>query len=164
MKQFRTKQLLLGVALGFALACVATDALASGFQILEQNASGLGNAFAGSAAVAEDASTVFFNPAGLTRLGRGQVVLGMDAIRLSAKFTNSGSVGAANTPLPGTKPVGGDNGDAGSWQFVPHGYFSYGLSRNLSIGLGINAPFGLSTDYEPSWAGRYITIKTELKT
>ena len=44
------------------------SASAAGFQLLEQNASGLGNAYAGSAAVAENASTIFFNPTGMTQL------------------------------------------------------------------------------------------------
>lgn len=41
---------------------------AAGFQLLEQNASGLGNAYAGSAAIADNASTIFYNPAGMTNL------------------------------------------------------------------------------------------------
>lgn len=46
---------------------------ASGFAIIEQSVTGLGRAFAGSAAVAEDASTIFFNPAGLTYLKHSEV-------------------------------------------------------------------------------------------
>ena len=53
-------------ALALALAAAHGSVLAAGFQLIEQNASGLGNAYAGQAAAAEDASTVFFNPAGLT--------------------------------------------------------------------------------------------------
>jgi long-chain fatty acid transport protein len=164
MKQFGARPTLLAVVVGLAFAGLETQALASGFQVLEQNASGLGNAYAGSAAVAEDASTVFFNPAGLTRLGGGQVVVGADAIKPSAKFSNKGSVGASNAPLPGTKPVGGNDGDAGGWALVPNGYFSYSVSKIWSLGAGFNEPFGLKTEYDPSWAGRYIAIKSELKT
>ncbi len=51
----------------------ADSALASGFAITEKSVKGLGNAFAGAAAVAEDASTIFFNPAGMTRLTGHQV-------------------------------------------------------------------------------------------
>src|SRR5690606_28552649 len=51
---------------------LAGPAAASGFALWEQSASGLGNAFAGAAAVAEDASTVYWNPAGLSRLGPGR--------------------------------------------------------------------------------------------
>ena len=54
-----------------ALTAMAGQASASGFQLQEQNASGLGNAYAGQAAAAENASTIFFNPAGMTRLPAG---------------------------------------------------------------------------------------------
>lgn len=46
----------------------AGSALASGFALKEQGISGLGNAYAGAAAIAEDASTIFYNPAGMARL------------------------------------------------------------------------------------------------
>jgi long-chain fatty acid transport protein len=49
--------------------------LASGFALIEQSASGLGNAFAGAAASAEDASTIFFNPAGMSMFSSAQIVL-----------------------------------------------------------------------------------------
>lgn len=56
------------------------SASAAGFQLLEQNASGLGNAYAGSAAVAENASTVYFNPAGMTQLQAREFSLGVSGI------------------------------------------------------------------------------------
>lgn len=50
------------------LAALSSSVVAGGFALFEQSVKGLGNAFAGSAAVAEDAATLFFNPAGMTRL------------------------------------------------------------------------------------------------
>ena len=52
-------------AVGFTLTTSAS-AQAAGFALIEQSASGMGNAYAGGAAIAEDASTIFFNPAGMT--------------------------------------------------------------------------------------------------
>ena len=54
----------------------AGSAFAAGFALIEQSVSGLGNAFAGGAAGAEDASTIFYNPAGMTRLNGQQLILG----------------------------------------------------------------------------------------
>lgn len=48
---------------------------AAGFALIEQSVSGLGNAFAGGAAVAEDATMIFFNPAGMARLKKPQVAV-----------------------------------------------------------------------------------------
>lgn len=132
-------------------------ATASGFQLTEQNASGLGNAFAGSAAVAEDASTIFYNPAGMTQLKAREVSGGLTAIGTSFKFSNDGSsVGA----LDGT----GNGGDGGNWGFVPNGYLSWALNPDLYVGLGFGAPFGLKTKYETPWLGAAQSTSFDVKT
>ena len=145
-----------------SIALGAGHASAAGFQLLEQNASGLGNAYAGSAAVAEDASTIFFNPAGMTRLSARELSLGLNAIRPSFEFSNSGSLNPA--AFGGGPASGGSGGDAGSWAYVPNAYLSWALSRDLYAGLGVGAPFGLKTEYEPGWIGRYQSIKFDIKT
>ena len=58
-----------------AAAGFATQAHSSGFALIEQGASGQGVAYAGAAAVGEDASTIFFNPAAMTRLSGQQIVV-----------------------------------------------------------------------------------------
>jgi long-chain fatty acid transport protein len=134
---------------------------ASGFQLMEQNASGLGVAYAGSAAVAEDASTIFWNPAGMAYLPKGkmQVVGALNAVRPSAKFSNDGSVNPA-----GIYGTAGNGGDAGSWAYVPSLYFAMPINDQISIGLGINGPFGLATEYDDDWVGRFRAIKSDVKT
>ena len=72
------------------LVAFSGTAAASGFQLLEQG-SGLGNAYAGSAAKANDASTIFWNPAGMTQLQAREVSGGLTAVRPSFKFDNEGS-------------------------------------------------------------------------
>ncbi len=144
------------------LAGLSGGAAASGFQLLEQNASGIGNAFAGSAAVAENASTVYFNPAGMTQLEGIQVSGGVSAILPSYKFSNSGSRNP--TAFGGGAATGGNGGDAGSWGFVPNGYASWALSKDWYVGLGIGAPFGLKTEYDARWMGRFQSIMFDIKT
>lgn len=130
---------------------------ASGFQLLEQNASGIANAYAGSAAVADNASTIFFNPAGMTQLQAREFSVGLSAVDPSFTFNNKGSsVGA----LTGT----GDGGNAGGWSFIPNGYLSWALNKDLYIGLGVGAPFGLKTEYDNPWVGAAQSIKFEIKT
>jgi long-chain fatty acid transport protein len=132
---------------------------AAGFALMEQSASGLGNAYAGAAAAAEDASTVWWNPAGMARLPAGrQLALGGTWIRPSTRFSNSGTVAGAGRAL------GGDGGDAGQDAVVPFGYFSMEVSPRMRFGLGLNVPFGLSTEYDPSWMGRFQGIKAEIQT
>lgn len=140
------------LAAGLCVAGIVTPAHGAGFALIEQNASGLGNAYAGQAASAQDASTIFFNPAGLTRLPDRQVVVAGHLIRPSAEFSGSSNIG------------GGDGGDAGDLAFVPNAYFAFRLTPDVHLGVGLNAPFGLKTEYDESWAGRTQAIKSELKT
>lgn len=140
------------------LAIFSGAASAAAFQLWEQNGSGLGTAYAGSAAIADNASTVFFNPAGMTQLPGIQLSVGVTGVGPSYKFNNDGSTG----PLLGT---GGNGGDAGSWAPVPNAYVSWQLTPDLFLGLGISAPFGLATEYEDeNWVGRLQSIKSEIKT
>ncbi|MEW5965441.1 MAG: outer membrane protein transport protein [Pseudomonadota bacterium] len=138
-----------------ALAGCANLAQAAGFALIEQNASGLGNAYAGQAAAATDASTIFFNPAGMTYLPDRQVVMAGHLILPQARFS-----GTVDPPALG----GGNGGDAGGLAFVPNAYYAMRLTPDVRLGVGLNAPFGLKTEYDPAWKGRTQAIKSELKT
>src|SRR5512134_660837 len=98
---------------GIALALTGGQAFGSAFALAEQNVMGLGNAFAGAAATAEDANTVWHNPAGLARLNLPQVETAVHVIIPSAKFRDANSQAAA------LQPLGGTGGDAGGAAFVP---------------------------------------------
>jgi long-chain fatty acid transport protein len=136
---------------------LAGNASAAGFQLIEQTASGIGNAYAGSAAVAENASTIFYNPAGMTQLKDRELSTGLTAIGTSFKFTDTGSsVGF----LTGT----GTGGNGGGWGFVPNGYMSWAMNKDLYVGLGFSAPFGLRTEYDNPWVGAAQSTKFDVKT
>jgi long-chain fatty acid transport protein len=133
-------------------------ALGAAFALQEQNASGLGHAYAGGAAAAEDVSTIFFNPAGLVRLQTTQVVVAANAICPSAKLHDNGSQPAL------LQPLGGTGGDAGSCAGVPNLYVGIPFTDKWSFGLGVNVPFGLETEYDSDWLGRFQAIKSKLET
>lgn len=132
---------------------------ASGFALLEQSASRLGTAFAGTAAAADDATTVYFNPAGLTQLDSIQVAGLASGIEITSEFQDSGSVAAFGQPLGG-----GGGGDAGDWNFVPSAYIAAPLTDKLAIGLGVGAPFGLKLVYDEGWIGRFQALRSEIET
>lgn len=151
---------IIGLSVAAALAAMAGQAAASGFQLMEQNASGLGNAYAGQAAAAENASTIFFNPAGMTRLPGRQVSGAINLIRPSSEFSNAGT-----STAPGGQPSpGGNGGDAGAWAAVPNAYMSWQIDPKLWVGVGISVPFGLATEYDRGWFGRFQSQKAEIKT
>lgn len=141
-----------------AMLAISGTAAASGFALIEQSGSGLGNAFAGGAASAEDASTIFFNPAGMSRLNGKQIVVALHAINPSAKFSDTGSTAAS------LQTLGGNGGDAGSLALVPNAYFAMEVNPQTRVGLGINVPFGLQTEYDTTWIGRFQAIKSKIQT
>jgi long-chain fatty acid transport protein len=136
----------------------AGAASASGFQLYgEQGASGIGNAGAGSAASAENASTVYYNPAGMTQLPQYAISAGGTGVYTKFEFTNNGSdVAGFNNA--------GTGGNAGGWGFVPNGYGSMALTKDIYIGIGIGAPFGLATAYSTPWIGSPQSTSFDIKT
>ena len=147
------KRTVVGGFVAGALLAMSGAATASGFALIEQSASGLGNAYAGGAASADDASTVFYNPAGMTNIKGSQVVVALHAIQPSAKFSNNGS----------TAGLGSDNGgDAGSLALVPNFYYVADINEQWKYGIGVNSPFGLKTEYASTWIGRNLAIKSEI--
>lgn len=135
----------------------AGSASAAAFQLWEQSASGLGVAYAGSAAVAEDAGTIYYNPAGMSQLPGIQVSLGAAAIGTRYEFHNQGS----------SAPSGyaGEGGNAGGWHGVPNAYFSGRVAPKWTLGMGVSSPFGLATEYNNrNWLGGTQSVKSEIRT
>lgn len=128
-------------------------AFASGFQLLEQNGSGLGYAYAGSAVIGEDASTVYYNPAAMTKLEGNNFSAGGALLRPSFRFKNS------NSSLSGS-----NGGDAGGWAVLPNMYGTWQLNDRWFAGIGMGAPFGLSTKFDNDWVGRYQSKEFDIKT
>jgi long-chain fatty acid transport protein len=141
-----------------SLTLIPTVAAASGFALLEQSASRLGTAFAGTAAAADDATTVYFNPAGMTALRQPEGVVSASGIEIASEFRNDSSTAAF------AQPLGGNGGDAGDWNLVPAAYFVLPVGDSLAFGFGVNAPFGLKLVYEDGWIGRFQALHNEIKT
>jgi long-chain fatty acid transport protein len=143
---------------------------AGSFQLNEQSVSGLGSAYAGGAAQAEDASTIFFNPAGMALLDYGEVQAGGHYIIPTARFHNDGSqLRAPGTPFNGEPITGINSGDSGIDKFLPNFYLSQPIFRSrsygdLSVGFGLSFPFGLESNYDPTWVGRYEALHSRLTT
>lgn len=157
MKRFDKR--ILSLSVGIALAGISGSAAAAFFQIQETSVSGLGNAYAGGSAIAEDASTVWYNPAGMTRLKGRQLIAAGHIIIPSTEFSKDSA-----TTLLGGQMNGGNGGDAGETAFVPSFFYTQALTEQWVFGLGVSAPFGLATDYDDDWVGRYHADRSEIKT
>jgi long-chain fatty acid transport protein len=154
---FRRNHIASAVA-GAVLALGATQAAATGFQLNEQSASSIGNAFAGGAAFTDDISAMWWNPAALSKFDRRQFVQGLHIVVPKIEFSNDGSVPALNQPL------GGNGGDAGGWNFIPNLYVSMPINDQFAFGLGVNGPFGNKTQYSEGWLGRYQALDSKIIT
>ena len=170
----RSDRAVLAAALIFSvLAFDPMRAHATGYFIDQQSVSGLGRADAGDAAAAEDASTVFYNPAGMTELwsntpSTGNTLLqsGVQVIFPRTRVTNDGST----AETPGTDGLslpypGGDGVNPGRISPVPNFYVVHRIYDGAAyVGLGVTAPFGLSGLYNSSWFGRYDDLAADLLT
>lgn len=134
-----------------ALYLFPMDASASSFQILEQSPAHMGKAFAGTASDINDASTVFFNPAGMTQLDDRMVTVGFNTIVITSEFNDVDS----NT--------GGRAGETEEIGLVPNIYYVQPLQDDWALGFGINGPFGLTSSYQDDWIGRYLATDSELE-
>ncbi len=150
-----------GLALAVLTALPAT-ALASSFQILEQSPSRLGTAFSGTASAAEDATTVFFNPAGMARFDDTRLTLGANLIVVDSAFDNAGSTAGDGTALE--RPLAGTEDETDEVGLVPNLYYVRPLNDRWTFGFGVNAPFGLASEYDDDWQGRYHATESELQT
>jgi long-chain fatty acid transport protein len=135
-----------GVAIA-ALVTVANAAWAGGFAIREQSTIGQGMSFAGVAAGGGGLSSLFWNPA------------------ISSEYNEFGFISENNAALiaPYSKSNLG-SGNIGELALVPAGYFSYGLTDQITIATSMNAPVGLTTDGNNGWAGNNRGDRSEVKT
>ncbi|WP_165942118.1 OmpP1/FadL family transporter [Luteimonas arsenica] len=145
------------LALGILGALALVPAHASGFQLKENSVKGLGAAFAGSGVNEGDASVVVNNPASMTRFEGTTVQADLSVIDLSYEFKGSGT-DAFGRPL-----TGGDGGNAGDVTPVPAFSVIHKLDNGLALGAMVSAPFGLKTEYEPDWQGRYFADTSDVK-
>ena len=147
--------------LSLALLTTTTQVQAAGFYIQEQSVKGLGSAFAGSTTSIDDASTIYFNPAGMTELEGTQINAGVHLIIPNADVTDNGST------FPPGVTVAADNGNPYDPSPVPNLYFATPVNvggQDIWAGIGVSAPFGLGSDYGEDSFVRFDSTETELKT
>lgn len=152
------QRLLISALSALALAGIAGTAHAAGFYLQEQSVAGMGAAYAGTAARAYDPSVIYYNPAGMTQLPGGQIHVGGNYLHAEADFKDRGSTF-------GGAPVGGrDSDDPIGDTIIPNLYYSQQFNNVMWFGVGVSVPFGLSSEFERDWYGRYDSTQTDLQT
>jgi long-chain fatty acid transport protein len=133
-------------------------AAADGWKIQLQGAKALGASYAGRSVLTDDATVVWFNPAGMTALdGTWTLTAGAPLITYQLEFRDAGSRSLLGEPLLGETVQ-----DGGTTAIVPHVYLVRRLNDRWRFGFGFNAPYGLGTNYDETWVGRYHATETRL--
>ena len=152
-------------AVSALLLAMGDAALAQGYQIDEQSARRLGDAFSGGAAEARDASTAHYNPAGLVRLKKTELTGGVSVLTTKVEFTGT-AITADPSDTSGTglgyAPVVGNGAESSSSDVVPNLYFATPLREGTVLGIALNAPFASSTDYGSRSQVRYQSVESEV--
>lgn len=136
--------------LAASIAAASSQVMANGLALNEQSASSAGSAYAGRASTAANASTLFGNPAGMSRLERAEVSGGLAFIDASTDISDASGQLAPGLPVSGT-----NDGDMVPFSTIPFGYYVSPINDKLHAGIGVYAPYGVESDYENGWQGRY---------
>lgn len=149
------------------------SAAASGFQIRENSIKSQGRALTGTTVAKDDATVAITNPAAMVNLDKTTVVANVSGIDLNGDFSGQAIVGApfAASTNPAVRALarpasGGNGGDPGDIAAVPS--FAvvmpmHGSLENLWLGFGVNAPYGLVTEWDADWMGRYNAVTSDVK-
>jgi long-chain fatty acid transport protein len=164
---FSPRQLIRVMFVGGALG-LSGNAAAAAFQLYEQDGATVGDYHAGRAAQANDASTSFYNPAGLVRMKNQQIVIGDVGVFSDLKYrgTDSVYINALGFPQPIPYPRAQNLNivaQGGAFSQVPNFYYVAPITPNVGLGLSLNAPFGLRTDYGRDTALRYAATKSDIE-
>lgn len=133
---------------------VSVSVSAAGLWLYEAATPEMGTASAGRNATANSASTASFNPAGMTRLERDELMVGIQPMYYKARFDIDDGSGSG----------GGDGGNAGGWIGVASLNYVHELAPDLKLGLASGSYLGLGLDFGSDWGGRYFVTEAEFLT
>lgn len=142
--------------LGTAFAAASVHASGYHFGTQSVNAQSTANA---AAAEAADASTIFYNPAGLTKLDSSQISVNANIVLPSIRYEADSATDFTGIPVQGSK-----SGKITKTTVAPHVYGAYKANDDVTLGLGVYVPFGSATEYEKDSVLRYNINKLGLTT
>ena len=136
---------------------ISTTAFGAGFALNEQSTRLSGQAFSGRASDADNASTVFGNPAGMSLLKQGEVSAGASFVDAHTDISDVNST-AAGFPVSGS-----NDGDMIPFTTIPFLFYAQPLDEHWAVGFGAYVPFGLATEYDDDFQGRYFGTKSDIR-
>lgn len=144
---------------------ISSQLSAQGYYVDEHSAKRLGDAFSGGAAEAEDASTAFYNPAGLSRIKQSELVVNLSVLTTSTDVKSTGTSLDQMTSLSTytTVPLQGNGSPSVSEAVgLPSIYLALPQYEQLAFGISINAPYASGTEFNRDFVGRYFSLESEI--
>ncbi|MDX1456222.1 MAG: outer membrane protein transport protein [Marinobacter sp.] len=142
---------------------IALPALGQGFYVDEQSVRHLGNAYTGVAAIDDDPSAVYYNPAAMTAGKRGRLAANVTAVYTGLDYDGTPEM-LSNQDGGSVIPVQGDRVDVDDTAPLPTLYLTLPIKDRLTYGLGLNAPFNTGTDLGDDSQARYQSIESTINT
>jgi len=137
--------------MGAALFAAPSSLLAAGFYLQEHGMTGLGRAYAGEVAAATDASTIYFNPAGMTHLEGNELQAGLYLLIPDSRVRQTDS------QIPGR-----NSGNPFEPSALPNLFWAQEYTEGVWLGFGLSAPFGLRNEYNNNFFARYDSLESDL--
>lgn len=146
-------------ALAMCLLVISNPSSAGGFALNDQSATFLGNAYAGTSSAIQDASTGYYNPAGLSELRYSQVVISGTYLYKHIKLYDGVATNSLGDPISGNNPT-----KPSSNMVIPAGHIAWRVNNKFSLGLSVVEPFGLDIRYSNTDIARLMATKDKITT
>ncbi|WP_299014951.1 outer membrane protein transport protein [uncultured Photobacterium sp.] len=153
------KRLFTKSVVAFAITMASQQALAAGFQLNAQSATGLGRAFAGDAVIADNASAMARNAAAMSLFDAPALSLGINAIDTDIKVKNGSYRGSQNPFLNGDL----EDQQIGGTSYVPNIYYIHPINDKFAVGAGLYSNFGTKTEFNSDYAANGFGGLTDVK-
>ncbi len=143
---------------------------AAGIAVDELSIRRMGDAYSGGAAETEDASTVWYNPAAMVHLPRGEVTAGLGVVPHETEFKGEvkrlppKSGRKRSKKIRQEREVIGVNKNWRAIEAIPSIYMAMPVDEDLWLGAALNSPWGTGTKFNDHWIGRYQSIESNLLT
>ncbi|MBV7298586.1 outer membrane protein transport protein [Enterovibrio paralichthyis] len=156
------KRLFIRSAVALAVAASSTSAMAAGFQLNGQSATGLGRAFAGDAVIADNAAVMARNPAAMAMFDAPELSLGLIAIDTDVQVKDATYSYRKNLFQMST-PESIDTAQAGDISLVPNIFYVHPINDKFAVGAGIYSNFGTKTEFADNFPANELGGLTDVK-
>jgi len=155
----------LATAVSLSTAVMVGQAHAAGFALMEKDVTGLGQAFANLATGNGESSGLVGNPAAMTQIDGTAISGGVNYIMPSFELQSGGTATrvAPAALAGGISDPTGLGGDAGQSAGIPNLSIVHQLNDKARVGMALTVPFGLATEYDDGWVGRYHGIESHVE-